>query len=52
MGTSGVLQFPSALSAKAKVQLFRETSVYYNSIFQDAVADKQTVSPTNTPKNC
>ena len=38
--------------SEAKVQLFRKTSVYYNSIFQDAVADKQTVSLMNTLKNC
>ena len=36
---------------RGKVQLFCETSVYYNSIFQDAIDEKQVVSPMNTTKN-
>lgn len=31
--------------------LFSETSVYYNSVLKDALAEKQIVSPRNTPKN-
>ena len=31
---------------------FTEQLLYYNSIFQDAIAEKQIVSTMNTTKNC